>query len=161
MLDKLAATERQYEELVARLGSAELQSDATEYRKQAKTLAEIEPLVERFREYKQVTRDIAQTEELMAAGDPEMRGGALSGITAEPGWFTRAELVARYAEKSGRDISGLGYYEVFGLFKLGVILQQIYFRYHRGQTRDARFRDFHLRVRGLMRAAVELAEHLG
>jgi aminoglycoside phosphotransferase (APT) family kinase protein len=95
------------------------------------------------------------------AGDPEMRGGSLSGITAEPGWYTRTELVDRYAEKAGRDVSGLGYYEVFGLFKLGVILQQIYFRYHRGQTRDERFSDFHLRVRGLMRAAVELAERLG
>ena len=59
------------------------------------------------------------------AGDPEMRGGSLSGITAEPGWYTRAELVDRYAEKAGRDVSGLGYYEVFGLFKLGVILQLI------------------------------------
>jgi aminoglycoside phosphotransferase (APT) family kinase protein len=95
------------------------------------------------------------------AGDPEMRGGSLSGITAEPGWYTRAELVRRYAEKAGRDVSGLGYYEVFGLFKLGVILQQIYFRYHRGQTHDERFSDFHLRVRGLMRAAVEMAERLG
>jgi len=95
------------------------------------------------------------------AGDPEMRGGSLSGITAAPGWFTRAELVDRYAEKTGRDVSGLGYYEVFGLFKLGVILQQIYFRYRHGQTRDERFSDFHLRVRGLMRAAVELAERLG
>jgi aminoglycoside phosphotransferase (APT) family kinase protein len=95
------------------------------------------------------------------AGDPEMRGGSLSGVTAEPGWCTRAELVARYAEKAGRDVSALGYYEVFGLFKLGVILQQIYFRFHRGQTRDERFRDFHLRVRGLMGAAVELAERLG
>ena len=94
------------------------------------------------------------------AGDPEMRGGALSGITAGPGWYIRAELVRRYAEKTSRDVSDLGYYEVFGLFKLGVILQQIYFRYHRGQTRDERFRDFHLRVRGLMRAAVELAEQL-
>jgi aminoglycoside phosphotransferase (APT) family kinase protein len=95
------------------------------------------------------------------AGDPEMRGGALSGITATPGWLTRGELVGRYAEKAGRDVSSLGYYEVFGLFKLGVILQQIYFRYHRGQTHDERFRDFHLRVRGLMRAAIELAERLG
>jgi aminoglycoside phosphotransferase (APT) family kinase protein len=95
------------------------------------------------------------------AGDPEMRGGALSGITATPGWLTRGELVGRYAEKAGRDVSSLGYYEVFGLFKLGVILQQIYFRYHRGQTHDERFRDFHLRVRGLMHAAIELAERLG
>jgi aminoglycoside phosphotransferase (APT) family kinase protein len=95
------------------------------------------------------------------AGDPAMRGGALSGITAAPGWLTRGELVRRYSEKGARDVSSLGYYEVFGLFKLGVILQQIYFRYHRGQTHDERFRDFYLRVRGLMQAAMELAERLG
>ena len=85
----------------------------------------------------------------------------LSGITAEPGWYSRAELVSRYAEKAGRDVSALGYYEVFGLFRLGVILQQIYFRYHRGQTHDERFRDFHLRVRGLMRAARGTAGWMG
>ncbi len=95
------------------------------------------------------------------AGDPAMRGGALSGITAGPGWLRRAELVRRYAQKAASDISNLGYYEVFGLFKLGVILQQIYFRYHRGQTHDERFRDFHLRVRGLMGAAIELSEQSG
>ena len=94
------------------------------------------------------------------AGDPEFRGGALSGITTTAGWYTREELVRRYAKKTGRDVSHLGYYEVLGLFKLGVILQQIYFRYHRGQTHDERFRDFNLRVRGLMRAAVDLAERL-
>ncbi len=42
-----------------------------------------------------------------------------------------------------------------------MILQQIYFRFHRGQTRDERFSDFDLRVRGLMRAAAELAGRLG
>jgi len=95
------------------------------------------------------------------AGDPAMRGGAMSSITAQPGWLTRAELVRRYAERAACDVSDLAYYEVFGLFKLGVILQQIYFRYHRGQTHDERFRDFHLRVCGLMSAAIELAERLG
>jgi peptide chain release factor 1 len=73
MFDKLTATERQYEELLARLGSVEVQADAAEYRKHAKALAEIEPLVERFREYKLVERDVAQTEELAASGDPDMR----------------------------------------------------------------------------------------
>jgi peptide chain release factor 1 len=73
MFDKLTATERQYDELLERLGSAGLQSEPTEYRKHSKLLAEIEPLVERFREYKTVTRDIAQTEELAAAGDADMR----------------------------------------------------------------------------------------
>ena len=56
-----------------RLGAAELQSDPAEYRKQAKMLSDIEPLVERFREYKTVTRDIAQTEELVAGADADMR----------------------------------------------------------------------------------------
>jgi len=73
MFDKLTATERQYEELLQRLGSTEIQSEPTEYRKHSKLLSEIEPLVERFREYKTVTRDIAQTEELAAAGDADMR----------------------------------------------------------------------------------------
>jgi peptide chain release factor 1 len=73
MFDKLTATERQYEELLQRLGSAEMQSEPAEYRKHSKLLSEIEPLVERFREYKTVTRDIAQTEELAAAGDTDMR----------------------------------------------------------------------------------------
>jgi aminoglycoside phosphotransferase (APT) family kinase protein len=95
------------------------------------------------------------------AGDSEMRGGAPSSLTAAPGWLTRAELVRRYAEKVKRDLSGLGYYEVFGLFKLGVILQQIYFRYRRGQTHDERFRDFDVRVRGLMHAAIDFSERVG
>jgi len=73
MFDKLEATEHQYEELTHRLGSAELQSDPTEYRKQAKTLSEIEETVERYRVYKDVMRDIEQTRELATAGDPDMR----------------------------------------------------------------------------------------
>ena len=73
MFDKLAATEQQYEELMHRLGSPELQSDPAEYRKQAKALSEIEETVERYREYKTVAHDIEQTEGLVAAGDPDMR----------------------------------------------------------------------------------------
>ncbi len=74
MFDKLAALERQYEELAQRLGSAELQSDPSEYRKQAKTLSEIEPTVERFREYNDLVRSVTETEDLVATGDPDMRG---------------------------------------------------------------------------------------
>jgi len=73
MFDKLTSIERQYDDLLRQLGSPELQSEPAEYRKQAKALSDIEPLVERFREYKTVTRDIAQTEELAAAADPDMR----------------------------------------------------------------------------------------
>jgi len=73
MFDKLTATEQQYEELVQRLGSAELQADPGEYRKQSITLSEIEPLVLRFREYKAVVRSIAEAEEMIAGADPDMR----------------------------------------------------------------------------------------
>jgi peptide chain release factor 1 len=73
MFDKLAATERQYEELAERLGSAEVQSDQAEYRKLAKTLADIEPMVQRYREYKEVVRHVAETEEMAGASDRELR----------------------------------------------------------------------------------------
>ena len=73
MFDKLAAEEQRYEQLMARLGTTEVQSDAAEYRKHAKALAEVEPLVEKFREYKSVVADIAGAEELASAGDSEMR----------------------------------------------------------------------------------------
>jgi peptide chain release factor 1 len=73
MFDKLTAEERRYEELSQLLSSNEVQSDPSEYRKHAKALAEVEPLVERFREYKAVARDVAQTEELAAGADADMR----------------------------------------------------------------------------------------
>jgi peptide chain release factor 1 len=73
MFDKLAAVERQYEEIASRLGSAALQSDPAEYRKQSKTLADIEETVQRFREYKDVDRGVADAEELIKSGDPDMR----------------------------------------------------------------------------------------
>jgi aminoglycoside phosphotransferase (APT) family kinase protein len=56
----------------------------------------------------------------------------------------------RYAQKTGRDLTHLGYHEVLGIFKLAVILQQIYFRYHRGQTQDERFRHLDERVHALV-----------
>jgi len=73
MFDKLEATEHQYEELTHRLGSAELQSDPSEYRKQAKALSDIEETVERFRDYKSLLHDIEGAQELAAAGDADMR----------------------------------------------------------------------------------------
>jgi len=73
MFDKLISVERQYETLMQLLGTTEVQSDPPEYRKHAKALSEIEPLVERFRAYKIAARDIAQTEELAAGGDTDMR----------------------------------------------------------------------------------------
>ncbi|NBC18603.1 MAG: phosphotransferase [Bacteroidetes bacterium] len=52
---------------------------------------------------------------------------------------TRQELAQRYADRSGRDIADLQYYHALGLYRLTVILAQIYIRYQRGQTQDERF----------------------
>ncbi len=73
MFDKLATEEQRYEELMRLLGTSEVQSEPAEYRKHAKALAEVEPLIERFREYRTVVRDVAETEELVSGGDPDMR----------------------------------------------------------------------------------------
>ncbi|MDA1185742.1 MAG: peptide chain release factor 1 [Acidobacteria bacterium] len=73
MLDKLSAVEAQYDELAARLGTADVQSDPTEYRRAAKALSELEPLVQAYGEYKAVLKDIEGSEELGRGADVEMR----------------------------------------------------------------------------------------
>jgi len=83
--------------------------------------------------------------------------GAINAVTTGDGWFTRDQLVNRYAKGTGLDVSNLRYYEVFGAFKLAVILQQIYYRFHAGHTRDERFRHFNERVRDLANAGAVLA----
>jgi aminoglycoside phosphotransferase (APT) family kinase protein len=73
------------------------------------------------------------------ASDPEPLRLAAFGPTALPGSLTRRELLDRYQEQSGRTVSNPVFYYAFGLFKLAVIVQQIYARYVRGHTRDPRF----------------------
>ena len=60
--------------------------------------------------------------------------------------ISRRELVEMYAEKSGRDLSNILYYYVFGTFKIAVIAQQIYYRFAKGFTQDKRFAHFNLFV---------------
>ncbi len=92
------------------------------------------------------------------ANAPEVRTAGIPAITSGPGWYTREQFVERYAEKTGRDLSGIGYYEVLGVFKLAVIIQQIYYRFWRGQTHDERFRHFGERTRGLVQLAATMVE---
>ena len=73
MLDKLNSIEANYEELTTLLSSPSVQSDQNEYRKHAKALSDMQPLVERFREYKLVLKEAAQAEELAKSGDADMR----------------------------------------------------------------------------------------
>jgi aminoglycoside phosphotransferase (APT) family kinase protein len=73
--------------------------------------------------------------------------------TLAPGFLRRAEAARRYGEQSGRDLSQLAYYLVFGTFKMAVVLQQIYFRYHQGQTKDQRFAGMGEGAKSLFRLA--------
>lgn len=73
-------------------------------------------------------------------------GGWMPSVSAAPGFATRAELVARYAAQSGRDVSAIDFYQVLALYKLAVISEGIYKRFTMGQQ-----------VGGAMRVTGELA----
>jgi len=88
--------------------------------------------------------------------DPDELKAVMPTVTVTPGFMTRKELIDRYAEKSGRDLSEMHWYVVFGYFKLAGILQQIYARWKNGQTQDDRFADFGKRVRTLILHAEKL-----
>jgi aminoglycoside phosphotransferase (APT) family kinase protein len=74
------------------------------------------------------------------------------------GFMTRNELVERYAMKSGRSVHDVNFYHALGLFRLTVIIAQIYIRYHRGQTQDQRFAPLGQMIPPMAKAALEVAE---
>lgn len=76
-----------------------------------------------------------------------------------PGNLTRQEYANLYAEKSGRDVSNILFYYVFGLFKNAVIIQQIYARYKKGLTKDPRFAGLIEGVRVLSRKGKDSIEN--
>ncbi len=112
--------------------------------------------------------------DMCTIGDPLTDLGNVLGLWLEPGdppgfgsstmptdgsgFYTRAELVARYAEKTGRDCSRVPWYHAFSVFRYAVIAQQIYARFVRGQTQDERFKDFAFYVAVLVRHGLELAD---
>jgi aminoglycoside phosphotransferase (APT) family kinase protein len=83
---------------------------------------------------------------------PEMQLMRLTPVDLQ-GLFTRKEIVRYYGEKSGRAVDDMHYYYCFGLFRLAVIAQQIYYRYYHGQTKDERFKMLVLAVQVLDQAA--------
>lgn len=104
--------------------------------------------------------------EMATIGDPMIDLGltlcywthsSFSTFTAGPGWYTRDQFLHHYARLSGQDIRDIRFHETLGVFKLAVILQQIYFRYRRGQTQDERFAQFGGRVAALTSKALELS----
>jgi aminoglycoside phosphotransferase (APT) family kinase protein len=92
---------------------------------------------------------------------PAGQHDALTTVTNRPGWPTRDALVERYQSRTGRDLSAIAYFEAFALFKIAVVIQQIFQRYQAGQTSDARFAAFGERVTHLAQRATELVERIG
>ena len=88
---------------------------------------------------------------------PPLERDALTTVTHRPGYFSRDEIIDRYAKGSTRDLSNIRFYEIFAVFKIAVVIQQIYFRYVQGQTTDERFATFDARVAFLARQAANLA----
>ncbi len=92
------------------------------------------------------------------AGDSQELKEVLPTVADTPGFMTRNEFIEYYAQKSGRDLSDIHWYLVFGYFKLAAILQQIYARWHNGQTKDGRFANFNERVKNVIVHAYDLAQ---
>lgn len=117
--------------------------------------------------------------ELCTLGDPRADLGLLmvywaeagdEGIsifrpaTAEPGFPSRADLVSRYAETSGRDVAELDYFVALGYWKLAVIIEGVLARFRGGQygeDADAAGDEFATAVESLARAALEATERIG
>jgi aminoglycoside phosphotransferase (APT) family kinase protein len=102
--------------------------------------------------------------EMATVGDPFMDLGAALAYWVEadddwvarrmrrqpthlPGMLRRAEVVERYVAARGASPADWVFYEVYGLFRVAVIAQQIYYRYHHRQTRNPAFRTFWVLVR--------------
>lgn len=94
-------------------------------------------------------------------GEPSAQQAQPAQVSELPGFYTREQLVERYAARAGRDVSKIAFYEVFARYKTAVVVQQIYIRWKRGQTRDARFGLMAPRVEALARTALDQAERSG
>ncbi len=90
--------------------------------------------------------------------DPDELQKIRWGPSTYAGSLTRAQLVERYARATGRDVSTMPFYLAFARFKIAVIVQQIYCRYHQGLTKDPRFASMPEVVKTLLRASVQSIE---
>jgi aminoglycoside phosphotransferase (APT) family kinase protein len=86
------------------------------------------------------------------------RDTAVTSVTNRVGWYTRAEILERYGARTRLDLTNITFYEVFAVFKLAVVLQQIFYRFFRGQTDDPRFAQLDGKVKWLARIGTTLVE---
>jgi aminoglycoside phosphotransferase (APT) family kinase protein len=94
-------------------------------------------------------------------GSPDLSDKARPALNSGPGWYSSDEFIERYTRMTGRDTSAIGWHQVLGQFKLIVIIQQIYIRWVKGQTKDDRFRIFGDRVQNMAAALPGLMEKAG
>jgi aminoglycoside phosphotransferase (APT) family kinase protein len=92
------------------------------------------------------------------AEDPEELQKIRWGPTTYPGSLTRAEIIDRYAQRTGIDVSFMNFYLALARFKVAVIAQQIYCRYRLGLTRDERFASMPSIIKALLHASLRNAE---
>ncbi len=90
--------------------------------------------------------------------DPQELQQIRWGPTNFAGSLTRAQLLERYAKNMRRDVSDMVFYLAFAQFKVAVIVQQIYYRYHQGLTNDARFAALLDVTKILLRASLRTVE---
>ena len=82
--------------------------------------------------------------------------GVMPAMSPEAGFLSAEQMAARYAEATGRDVSGLDWYIAFGYYKLAVISEGIHYRYLQGKTVGEGFSQMGDRVPQLLDAALEL-----
>jgi aminoglycoside phosphotransferase (APT) family kinase protein len=88
-------------------------------------------------------------------------GLALSPITQQPGFLSRAELVQEYARVSTRDLSDLAWYNCLGFYKLAIVAEGIHARFLMGQTVGEGFDLMGSRVPRLVEMALQIAAESG
>jgi aminoglycoside phosphotransferase (APT) family kinase protein len=105
--------------------------------------------------------------EMCTVGDPLMDLGitlaywteegeaetGLTSVTANPGFIKRREFIELYAQKTRRDLSQIDYYITFASYKIAAVLQQIYYRWTKGETQDQRFAKLDVGIRNLLHQA--------
>ena len=90
--------------------------------------------------------------------DPPETKALSFGLTTLPGNLTRFQIAERYASQTGQDLTNLTFYYVYALFKIAVIVQQIYARYTAGFSHDQRFAMLILAVHVLSQAGVRVIQ---
>ena len=95
------------------------------------------------------------------AGDSTARIEAFPSPTMLPGFLTRAEVVQRYAERTGTDVSHIAFYEAYGLWRTATVVAQLFMLYQQGQSKDERLSWYDRRMQAFAEAAEDVIQRVG